>query len=157
MQESHVGEPPPDPAYGWLVVGTLAVTTKWFRARRREALTTITLVGAFSSFIFSPLTGTLTAELGWRGALMVLAVILAAVGIPLHAAVLRPAPPAAKEDAVTPARDQVHAAFTSRRFWFLAIALALGSYTWSAMLVHLVPFLIDAGDGFKFVGLAAGV
>src|SRR5207247_3535606 len=26
MQESHVGEPPPDPAYGWLVVGTLAVT-----------------------------------------------------------------------------------------------------------------------------------
>src|SRR5438034_4537832 len=264
MQESHVGEPPRDPAYGWLVVATLAVTvtvsygvltyafgivlvpmqrelgwsrielagafslalavwalagvpvgmaldrysprilltggsalgaglvlawsqihsrlelylvfaglgvamatllynavfavaTKWFRVRRREALTTITLVGAFSSFIFSPLTGTLTAELGWRGALMVLAVILAAVGIPLHAAVLRPAPPAAKEDAVTPARDQVHAALTSRRFWFLAIALALGSYTWSAMLVQLVPFLIDAGDGIKFGALAAGV
>src|SRR5213592_4101568 len=70
-----------------------AVATKWFRSRRREALTAITLVGAFSSFIFSPLAGTLTTQLGWRGALMVLAVILAAVGIPLHAAVLRPAPP----------------------------------------------------------------
>src|SRR2546425_170825 len=136
MQESHVGEPPPDPAYGWLVVGTLAVTVTVSSGaltyafgivlvpmQRELGWSRIELVGACSSFIFSPLTGTLTAELGWRGALMVLAVILAAVGIPLHAAVLRPAPPAAKEDAVTPARDQVHAALTSRRFWFLAIAL----------------------------------
>ena len=65
-----------------------AVATKWFRSRRRTALTAITLVGAFSSFIFSPLTGTLTAELGWRQALVVLAVVLGAITIPLHAGVL---------------------------------------------------------------------
>ncbi|TMC40197.1 MAG: MFS transporter, partial [Chloroflexi bacterium] len=130
---------------------------KWFRYQRRAALTAITLVGAFSSFIFSPLTGTLTAEHGWRGALMVLAVILAAVGIPLHAAVLRPAPVAATEEAVSPARGHVRAVLRSRRFWFLAIALALGSYTWSAILVQLVPSLIDAGYGIQFGALAAGV
>ncbi|TMF97946.1 MAG: MFS transporter, partial [Chloroflexi bacterium] len=51
------------------------VVTKWFRVRRREALTAITLVGAFSSFIFSPLAGSLTATFGWRDALLILAVV----------------------------------------------------------------------------------
>ena len=69
-----------------------AVVTKWFRLRHREALVAITLVGAFSSFIFSPLAGSLTVEFGWRAALVILAVLLGAVTIPLHAGILR-APP----------------------------------------------------------------
>jgi MFS family permease len=43
-----------------------AVATRWFRSRRQQALTAITLVGAFSSFIFSPLTGALVTTRGWR-------------------------------------------------------------------------------------------
>src|SRR5204862_6149145 len=68
-----------------------AVVTR-FRLRHREALVAITLVGAFSSFIFSPLAGSLTVQFGWRAALVILAVLLGAVTIPLHASILR-APP----------------------------------------------------------------
>src|SRR5947207_7369287 len=235
MQESHVGEPPQDPPYGWLVVGTLAVTvtvsygvltyafgivlvpmqrelgwsrielagafslalavwavagvavgmaldrysprillaggsalgaglvlawsqihsrlelylvfaglgvamatllynsvfavaTKWFRSRRREALTTITLVGAFSSFIFSPLAGALTTVFGWREALVILAGVLAAVTIPLHAGVLRPSPGTTRDETVGPEPKNVRAVMTTSRFWLLTAALALGSY-----------------------------
>src|SRR5437667_8525568 len=133
-----------------------AVATKWFRSRRRTALTAITLVGAFSSFIFSPLTGTLTAELGWRQALVVLAVVLGAITIPLHAGVLRRAPAAAAAAAERVTADVRHLV-TSAPFWFLAVALALGSYVWSVMVVQLVPFLSDSGHSIQFGALAAGV
>jgi len=55
------------------------VVTKWFNVRRRAALTTLTLIAAFASFIFSPLTQSLQEAHGWRHALAVLALVLAVV------------------------------------------------------------------------------
>jgi MFS family permease len=134
-----------------------AVVTKWFRLRRRQALTAITLVGAASSFIFSPLAADLTVNFGWREALVILAVLLAVVTVPLHAAVLRQ-PPVASEPVGDPGRGgEARAAFASPRFWLLTAALALGSYTWSAMVVQLVPFLSDSGHSLQFGAFAAGV
>ena len=71
-----------------------AVLAKWFPAaeQRRRALTTLTLVAALASFIFLPLSQALIDAHGWRDALVVLALILAAITIPLHALVLRAAP-----------------------------------------------------------------
>ena len=54
------------------------VVTKWFHERRRQALTAVTLVGGFASFVFSPLSSWLIDEQGWRSALVTLAAILAA-------------------------------------------------------------------------------
>ena len=70
------------------------VLAKWFPAaeQRRRALTALTLVAALASFIFLPLSQALIDAHGWRDALVVLAVILAAITIPLHALVLRRAP-----------------------------------------------------------------
>ena len=59
---------------------------------RRRAMTAMTLVAALASFIFLPLSQALIDAHGWRDALLVLAAMLAAVTIPLHAAVLRAAP-----------------------------------------------------------------
>lgn len=133
------------------------VVTKWFRVRRREALTAITLVGAFSSFIFSPLAGNLTVTFGWRDAILILAVVLAVVTIPLHAAILRPPPVTADRESDSDGAGGVHTVIASSRFWFLTAALALGSYTWSVMIVQLVPFLSDSGHSIQFGALAAGV
>jgi len=52
------------------------VITKWFHVRRNAALTAVTLIAAFASFIFSPLTERLVAAYGWRDAVAVLAFIL---------------------------------------------------------------------------------
>ncbi|MEU5878599.1 MFS transporter [Spirillospora sp. NPDC047279] len=64
-----------------------AVIVVWFRRRRASALLAITVVAGFASTIFMPLTGWLTDAYGWRTALLVLAAILGAVTIPLHALV----------------------------------------------------------------------
>jgi Major Facilitator Superfamily len=78
------------------------VITRWFQVRRNAALTTLTLIAAFASFIFSPLTGRLVAAYGWRDAVTVLAAVLAVLTIPLHAVVLRPAPQHDHLPAATP-------------------------------------------------------
>ncbi len=43
------------------------------------------------------------------------------------------------------------------RFWLLTASLALGSYSWSVMVVQLVPFLSDSGRSLQFASFAAGV
>ena len=77
------------------------VLAKWFPAagQRRQALTALTLVAALASFIFLPLSQALIDAHGWRDALVILALILAAITIPIHALVLRPAPEARDRDA----------------------------------------------------------
>ena len=80
---------------GWLVVGlacagtlylpAFAAVTRFFGEGRVRALTALTVVGGFASTVFAPVTGVLSAHLGWREALVVLAVAVGAVTIPLHA------------------------------------------------------------------------
>ena len=134
-----------------------AVVTKWFRLRHREALVAITLVGAFSSFIFSPLAGSLTVEFGWRAALAILAVLLGAVTIPLHAGILRAPPITTVRENEPDDAGQARTAIRSLRFWLLTASIALGSYSWSVMVVQLVPFLSDSGRSLQFASFAAGV
>jgi predicted MFS family arabinose efflux permease len=129
------------------------VVAKWFTDRRIAALTAITVAGAFASLIFAPLTERLASELGWRDALVVLAVVLGAVTVPLHLLVLRPARAAAPHEHNVPAR----AALGTRVFWLLAGAFSLGAFAWAAMTVLLVVILVGEGLPAGFAALALGV
>ena len=152
------------------------VITKWFITQRHRALTTLTLVGALASVIFSPLTAHLVQVWGWRGATATLAAILAAVTVPLHALVLRPTPtpvptlaaasPADGEDtagcrdaAAAPAPAVLGAGVLprTRSFWLLAASFVLAAFTSTAITVHLVALLVDAGHPPGFAALAAGL
>jgi predicted MFS family arabinose efflux permease len=131
------------------------VVTKWFRERRHAALTAVTLVAALASFVFSPLTQRLAHDLGWRSAVAVLALILAAVTTPLHALVLRAPPdgePPAAANLPTP-RDVVRRG----AFWLIVAALALGSFVSVAISVHLVSLLVGGGRSAGFAAFAAGL
>ena len=64
------------------------VLVKQFGASATRAITTLTLVAGFASTIFQPVTAILADRLGWRSALVVLGLVLAAVTIPLHLIVL---------------------------------------------------------------------
>jgi MFS family permease len=135
------------------------VLAKWFAdpAERRRALTALTLVAALASFIFLPLSQALIDAHGWRNALVILAVILGAVTIPLHALVLRQAPSGAiadRRDAPsTPARD----ALRSAPFWLLCAAFFLASLTGIAMTVHAIPYLLERGQDAAFAAFAVGL
>ncbi len=151
-----------------LYEAAFTVITKWFRARRRHALTAVTLMGGFASFVFSPLSNRLIDAQGWRDALITLAVILAATTVPLHGVFLRRAPEQAKPaapplvsgdpPAALPERQVAAAAAVgSSAFWYLTAAFVLSSFAISAVAVHLIPYLLEGGRNAGFAAFAAGL
>jgi hypothetical protein len=127
------------------------VLTKWFRERRKQAITAVTLVAGAASFIFSPLSERLLSAYGWREALAILALILAAATVPIHALVLR-APPSGPE--LT--REEPQRA-RGPEFRLLAGAFVIGGFLVAAMSVHLVPLLLRAGHSAAFAAAIAGL
>jgi hypothetical protein len=135
-----------------LYEAVFVVVTKWFVVRRGAALTTVTLIAAFASFVFSPLTERLVTAYGWRDAIAILALVLAAVTVPLHALVLRPAPPHDHAES-----KAVATAYRSTAFWLLVSAFVLSAFATAAVTVHLVPLLIGRGREPAFAAFAAGL
>jgi MFS family permease len=152
----------------WLAIGLVmaivlyepafTVLAKWFpdADERRRAMTALTLVAALASFIFLPLSQALVDAHGWRDALVVLAVILGAITIPLHALVLRRAPRADAAERSSPSVP-ARVALRSSPFWLLSTAFFLGTFTGIAMTVLAIPFLLERGYGAAFAAFAVGL
>lgn len=148
-----------------------AVVTAWFERGRGRALLLLTLVAGFASTIFLPVATWLVAALGWRGALVALAGLLAATTVPAHALVLRRRPAdlgltidgAAGSNPTDPAvQGQVtgvtaRAALRDPGFWLLALAFFLGMLSTVAVGVHLIPYLITSGYSAEFAAAATGL
>ncbi|MGW3610438.1 MULTISPECIES: MFS transporter [unclassified Micromonospora] len=142
-----------------------AVIIAWFTPdRRATALLAVTIVAGFASTIFMPLTGLLAAHLGWRDALLVLAVIHGLVTVPLHAFTIRrprstattaPGDPAPSADAQR--RAIVKAAMRDARLWVLAATFIAQGAATSTMTVHLVGYLISRGQPATFAATATGL
>ena len=136
------------------------VLTKWFRGHERtRAITSVTLVAGLASTIFGPLTALLDRVVGWRGAVLALAGVLAAVTIPAFAFGLRRrthrAASGSVGEAALMARDDPAArpetsttpttAFRSRAFRLLTFAYLLSAVTTLAVGIHLVSYLHERG------------
>ena len=143
-----------------------AVVARWFTIGRDRALLLVTFAGGLASTIFLPLTGWLVDGQGWRGALVVLAVLLAVLTVPPHALVLRRAPEdlgLVPDGAVTPVPSAVSSrgkresvtlgvALRGASFWLLSASFFLVTLSQVAIGVHLIPYLGERGYG---LGLAA--
>lgn len=148
-----------------------ALVATWFRQQRARALTILTFIAGFASVIFVPLAQWLIQVQGWRMALVILALLLAAITIPLHALVLRRRP----EDlglvpdgiAISTSTASAHmvqetsiptkAALRESTFWWITTAFTLSTFTVGAVVVHLLPFLIDRGYSANFGASAVGL
>jgi MFS family permease len=151
-----------------------AIIAVWFRRQRGRALTVLTFFGAWASFVFIPLSAWLVQALGWRGALLALAAILAALTIPIHALLLRRSPqalgllpdgePISVEDGsqdsglrsaelAISTRD----ALRDRGFWWITLAFAAATVVGVANTVSLIPFLIERGQSPAFAAQVAGL
>lgn len=125
-------------------------------ARRAKALLGITLVAGFASSIFIPLTGQLVARLEWRHTLVLLAVLLAAVTVPLHGLALRRT--ASRGDRVE--RHRHHPPSRVVRdagFWLLAATFVLHGAALAVIAVHLVLYLISLGHSAASAATLAGL
>jgi predicted MFS family arabinose efflux permease len=125
-------------------------------AQRRRAMTAMTLVAALASFIFLPLSQALIDAHGWRDALLILAGVLAAVTVPLHAFVLRPAPAGARRHDAGPSMPAGQV-LRSLAFWLLSAAFVLASLSTIAMTVFAIPFLLERGHSAAFAAFAVGL
>jgi sugar phosphate permease len=148
------------------------VVSRWFRRRRGRALGLMTLGGG-SAGIMSIVFAFLIAEVGWRDALLIAGVTQLIIATPL-ALSIRNTPeemglPVDGYDQPKEEAPRVQRAFatdteglTSREalrsgvFWRFAIALALGNFATTAMIVHQVPFLTESA-GMSGPAAAASV
>ncbi len=154
------------------------VVAVWFRAHRARALTVLTFLGGFASIVFVPLSAYWVVHFGWRTALLLLAAVMLAVPVLLHAIVLRhrPADVGALVDGLPAATVAVSAsaphaaldgtsasdALRTPSFRWFAMAFSVSSLMSTALSVHLVPLLLDrdftmatAAAAMGVVGLAA--
>ncbi len=125
-----------------------AAVVQWFPRDRDHALRAVTLAAGFASTIFMPVAAWLLAWLGWRAAITVLAVVLAAITIPAHALLLRaPHGLHVTRDSSPHASNDATLAGALRHsvFWILAGAFALGTFTATLVSVHMIPYLGQHG------------
>lgn len=128
-----------------------AAIVGWFPLKDRDrALLVVTLVAALASTIFMPFEAWLVERLTWRGALAVLALILALPTVPIHALVLRPPPRRAGHGAAAGAAAEMPgltlgAAVKTGVFWVLGLAFLASNFTTNTVTVHLIPYLSDLG------------
>lgn len=153
-------------AAAWVVAGAamsatlyppaFAAVTHWGGAHRVRALTAITLVAGFASTVFAPLTAWLLTVGDWRSAYLVLAAVLA-LTVPLHwwglrgpwtpsVVVVDPAP-----DAPAPEKVRLEG------FVLLCVAMSLAGVSVYAVVVNLVPLLVEGGLTTSEAALALGI
>jgi hypothetical protein len=121
--------------------------------------------------VFAPLTAWLAGSHGWRGALLVLAVIAASVGLPIHVLVLRRGPPeerigdcaeaggARVTGELTRADDTdggPRAVYRRHSFAWLAACLTLVTLAKATVIVGFATYLVSRGYALSAAALAAG-
>jgi MFS family permease len=150
-----------------------ATLTRWFQRLRARAMLVVTIAAGFASTIFLPLSGILEASLGWRSAVLTLAVILGVVTIPLHALVLRRRPddlglavdgerPSEAANAAASAGPVIPSltlseAMRGTTFWWLAVSFCLQSFATAAVALILIPYLVERGESPAFAASVAGL
>jgi MFS family permease len=132
-----------------------AVVAVWFVRHRPRALTVLTVCGALASTLFVPAAGALLQALGWRRAVVALALVLAVITVPVHALLLRRHPREVGWEAdgepggepppevAPPDPDAVRDILRSARFWSLTAVFTAGSLATAATSVHAIPLLLE--------------
>jgi MFS family permease len=125
-----------------------AVVARAFAADYRRAITVITLLGGLASTAFIPLTQGLVDLLGWRHALLALALIELPICAGIPWILLR-----GRETTVAPtaAAKEVRGAGVVRRamrrpvYWLLVASFVSFALFYTALLFNLVPMLGERG------------
>jgi len=129
-----------------LYTPVFAVVTRRFPNDFRRAIITMTFLGGLASTVFIPLTAWLISAWGWRGALWALASLQFLVCAPIHAVLLRGAPPQ-----TLPGVASTAAPVDFGRLLFGAPFLLVGTFVvlfmavTAALPAHMVSMLRERG------------
>ena len=136
-----------------------AIVTRRFGTDFRRAIITITFLGGLASTVFIPLVSWWMERWGWRTSLCLLAALQWGVCLPLHAWLLRGAPrPRQTPDQVSAPLPPVRRFLHQPTFWLLALFMVLTMALTSALPVHMVNLLGEAGLPASWVvGIPAAI
>jgi MFS family permease len=139
-----------------LYTPAFSAISHWGGRSALRGLTTVTLTAGFASTVFGPLSARLDQSIGWRGAFVVLAALLAALTIPTHLLGLRGEwlPRSREHD---PPASAVTARELTRPFVVLAIAMSLAVLAEYGTLAQLVPLLVARGLDVSSAAVILGV
>lgn len=147
---------------GMLLAGPLAaqtLTARWFFRRRGLALGISTVGTSLGGLTLPPLLTAMQANLGWREASLILAVIVAVSVLPLVWWVVRSSPAEAgfdEADEMKPGGTATASAGPEKiwtaaavlrepAFWFMVIAFTLLVTAFGGAQQNLAPFALDQG------------
>jgi predicted MFS family arabinose efflux permease len=133
---------------GTLYEPVFAVLTRRFPESYRTRITALTLIGGFASTVFIPLTQLFITTLGWRHALLALALCNLALALPVHALLLgeRPREAAAPSGGAAAReldRAALHRALRHPVFWALALCFTAYYANFAALTFHIIPLLTE--------------
>jgi MFS family permease len=145
-----------------------AAASTWFVRGRSRALLILTTMAGLASTIFLPVAGWLIERLGWRDALLVLAIILGVTTIPAHALVLRRRPEdlglLPDGELVEPGQPSpppqgvgLSRALRDPAYWWLNGAFFLGMAAAVAIGVYLIPILLERGESLARATFITGL
>jgi MFS family permease len=144
------------------------VVANWFEARRGMAMGVMLSGASIGGAIFTPVMARVITGYGWRGAYVVLAVLIGAITIPLLTLFLRSRPdaeaaPASAEREAAPmapialAGLEIKEALVSRSLWLIALAQFITFSLWSGLGQHFVAYLVSIGYTPQFSSQMLGL
>ena len=114
-----------------------------------RAILKMTLVGGLASTAFIPLAHLLVQLLGWRHAVLTLALVNLIIAGGIHAVMLRPArmpAPSLRKPGDSGIADvSTRKAIADPRFWTLLLSFAAYNLASTAMIFHFLPLLDERG------------
>ena len=134
----------------WITIGiamaaslydpAFATLGRIFGAAARAPITVLTLAGGFASTVSWPATQFLIQTVGWRGAYLVYAALLAGVAAPLHAFALPRQAVSSMPHHAVPADKEAKVLIPSHGFAFILVAAGFASYAFvpSALSAQLL-------------------
>ncbi|MFC4250641.1 MFS transporter [Sinimarinibacterium flocculans] len=154
---------------GTVACGALAsntLTARWFRAHRGRAMGVLAIATSAGGFVVPPLTALLMAQLGWRGALgalglIVLVVVTLCVGLlvrdrPSDLGLEPDGAAAAASPAQAPPPERswsTGALLRNANFWLIAWGTGILLAADQALLASMIPYGVDAGFGAQRAAL----
>ena len=130
------------------------VLARWMGRYRMRSFLVVTAMAGLASTIFVPATNALIERFSWQTALLILALLMAGLAAPLHAAFVR-RPPDTEEDmpeASLPLRE----ARRMPAFRYMTVAFAIDTTLIVTLAAHAVPLFINRGFTPADAALAAG-
>jgi len=151
---------------GWVIAGiaqsavlyqaAFTVIARRYGARRRGAMTILTLAGGLASTVFAPVVASLLAVADWRTTFLILAGFLLISTVPLHWFSLERTWTPVVHDGSAPAQT-VSTVIRTRRFWMLELSmLALAAALFSITLA-LIPLFTEKGMTYELAAWALGL